>query len=116
MLRSVALLKASSSDGGEIDTTSGIFQSIGRFLRIIFVMTLPTVRGSSGFKEFNAYLASEYSGEKDYEEALERTKISNRQYAKRQVQWIRNKLLPAVNAANELGSNIPVYLLNVQGK
>lgn len=30
-------------------------------------------------------------------------KLSTRQYAKKQVRWIRNRLIPAINAANELG-------------
>lgn len=48
-------------------------------------------------------------------------KTSTRQYAKRQVSWLRNKLLPAVRAANmnsrrEGGGDIvPVYLLDASG-
>ena len=44
-------------------------------------------------------------------------KTSNRQYAKRQTSWIRNKLLPAVRAskAAEEGKSAEVYLLDATG-
>jgi tRNA dimethylallyltransferase len=35
----------------------------------------------------------------------ELTKLSTRQYAKKQVKWIRNKLIPAVNAARGVDVN-----------
>jgi tRNA dimethylallyltransferase len=44
-------------------------------------------------------------------------KISTRQYAKRQISWIRNKLLPAISTANENKEDIvPFYLLDTSGK
>lgn len=44
-------------------------------------------------------------------------KQSTRRYAKRQVSWIRNKLLPAVNAVNTTNSEsiVPTYLLDATG-
>lgn len=36
-------------------------------------------------------------------------KLSTRQYAKKQVKWIRNRLIPAINAANELGPQVGGY-------
>jgi len=44
-------------------------------------------------------------------------KTANRQYAKRQTSWIRNKLLPAVRAskAAEGGKRAEVYLLDATG-
>ena len=44
-------------------------------------------------------------------------KIANRQYAKRQTSWIRNKLLPAVQASKavEEGKSAEVYLLDATG-
>ncbi|KAF8589983.1 tRNA isopentenyltransferase [Ramaria rubella] len=92
MLQRVAL--SDSSTTGEIDTTSGVFQAIG-------------------FKEFSNYLSSPTLCQKQYADSIERTKISTRQYAKRQIQWIRNKFLPAVNAADKSGIKTPVFLLNV---
>ncbi|KAH7906484.1 tRNA isopentenyltransferase [Hygrophoropsis aurantiaca] len=76
-----------------------------------------------GFKEFHHYLASPSPSAKDFENAVEAMKHSTRKYAKRQVSWLRNKLLPAVYAANSaLGATIgvnkygaatvPTYLLD----
>jgi tRNA dimethylallyltransferase len=60
---------------------------------------------SIGFKEFKAYITALQSGtasETDLQvlnnEAIERTKIATRQYAKRQTRWIRLKLLQAVKS------------------
>jgi hypothetical protein len=52
-----------------------------------------------------------------FRDAVERMRVSTRQYAKRQVSWIRNKLLPAVRKANAQISNCaPAYLLDATGK
>lgn len=89
------------------DYTLGIYQSIG-------------------YREFSSYLSqSPQAGlappppsDQAFQAAVERMKTSTRQYAKRQVSWLRNKLLPAVRAANmnsrrEGGGDIvPVYLLD----
>ena len=42
-------------------------------------------------------------------------KISTRQYAKRQISWIRNKLIPAVDAANVKEKSVPLYLMDATG-
>jgi tRNA dimethylallyltransferase len=62
------------------------------------------------------------------EESVERMKAATRRYAKRQVQWIRNKLLPTVwNTQDTISSlyssllslspskSIQVYLLDATG-
>lgn len=49
---------------------------------------------------------------KAFDLAVEKMKTSTRQYAKRQVSWIRNKLLPEVRAA---GDEFSSYLLDVSG-
>ncbi|KAI0029723.1 tRNA isopentenyltransferase [Vararia minispora EC-137] len=54
---------------------------------------------SSGFREFSGYFDEQTPSQARMDEALERMKISTRQYAKRQVSWIRNKLIPAIYAA-----------------
>jgi tRNA dimethylallyltransferase len=71
---------------------------------------------SIGYKEFSAYTAAVASGtanETDLrvlkDEAVERTKIATRQYAKRQTRWIRIKLLQALQAAQATSS---LYLLD----
>lgn len=43
-------------------------------------------------------------------------KISTRQYAKRQISWIKNKLIPALDAANTKEAIAPLYLLDATGK
>jgi len=68
---------------------------------------------SRGFKEFNDYLASEEPSTAQLQDAAERMKLSTRQYAKRQISWITNKLLPAIRAANSQTPNcVPMYLLD----
>jgi tRNA A37 N6-isopentenylltransferase MiaA len=70
----------------------------------------------AGYKEFHDYLNN--PTEKGFEEAVENMKLSTRRYAKRQVSWIRNKLLPATIAANALEGGpplVPTYLLNATG-
>lgn len=74
-----------------------------------------------GYKEFHNYLASPQRSDRTFSDAVENMKQSTRQYAKRQVSWIRNKLLPAVYAANassgeEIEPVTPVYLLDATGQ
>lgn len=68
---------------------------------------------SIGYKEYKPYLRALECADADatiFEaEGLERTKISTRQYAKRQVQWIRIKL---VNALVRAGIADNLYLLD----
>lgn len=68
-----------------------------------------------GYREFCSYL--DEPSEDSYSDAVERMKISTRQYAKRQISWIRNKLLPAISTANQDDEDIvPFYLLDTSGK
>ncbi|KAF9456110.1 tRNA isopentenyltransferase [Collybia nuda] len=75
------------------DFTLGIYQSIG-------------------FKEFHHYLSSSQPSNKAFLDAVNHMKLSTRQYAKRQISWIRNKLLPAIYSANEVELVSPTYLLD----
>ena len=75
-----------SESGQPVDESRGIWVSIG-------------------FKEFKAYItalqtgpASEVDLQVLKDEAIERTKIATRQYAKRQTRWIRLKLLHALQS------------------
>ncbi|KAF7359448.1 tRNA dimethylallyltransferase, mitochondrial [Mycena sanguinolenta] len=77
----------------DIDYTLGIYQSIG-------------------YKEFHGYLMAPSRTEKAFNEAVDNMKLSTRQYAKRQISWIRNKLLPAINTANIEDKIMPTYLLD----
>ena len=71
---------------------------------------------SIGYKEFKAYSqalenrdVAEAELERSKADALEKTKIATRQYAKRQIRWIRIKLLNSLSAANATHS---LYLLD----
>jgi tRNA dimethylallyltransferase len=78
-------------------------------------VTVDQTRGiwiSIGFKEFEEYLAAKRAGtasdselERLKQEGIERVKIATRQYAKRQIRWIRVRLwnaLKNVRATNRL--------------
>ncbi|KAJ7070355.1 tRNA isopentenyltransferase [Mycena belliarum] len=78
---------------GSADYTLGIYQSIG-------------------YKEFHGYLSAPSQTDEALNEAMENMKSSTRQYAKRQLSWIRNKLLPAIHATNARELTVPTYLLD----
>lgn len=73
-----------------------------------------------GYREFDRYVEQHDSPESQvaYELAVESMKQSTRRYAKRQVSWIKNKLIPAALRVNE-GSPVdqitPFYLLDATG-
>nr|POF14015.1 trna dimethylallyltransferase, mitochondrial [Quercus suber] len=98
LLEEVSSLRSSAIEqqqaGQRIDETRGIWVSIG-------------------YKEYKPYLDALESqlpnAAKQKDESLERTKISTRQYAKRQVQWIRIKLANALAGA---GAGKDFYLLD----
>jgi tRNA dimethylallyltransferase len=58
-------------------------------------MILPSF---TGYREFSRYLSSSGQSEKAFEEGLEEMKRSTRRYAQRQIKWIKNKTLPAIEA------------------
>jgi tRNA dimethylallyltransferase len=73
-----------------------------------------------GYREFDRYVEQYDATESQvaYELAVESMKQSTRRYAKRQVSWIKNKLIPAALKVNE-GSPVdqitPFYLLDATG-
>ncbi|KAK0448357.1 tRNA isopentenyltransferase [Desarmillaria tabescens] len=75
------------------DYTLGIYQSIG-------------------YREFHSYISSPDPSVDAFNLAVENMKISTRQYAKRQVSWIRNKLLPMIKATNAIEETVFPYLLD----
>ncbi|KAK5167823.1 tRNA dimethylallyltransferase, mitochondrial [Saxophila tyrrhenica] len=92
-----AFAEGHAADGVDIDETRGIWVSIG-------------------YKEFKAYTTALQNGSaSDQElrklkaEAIERTQIATRQYAKRQLRWIRIKLVNALASENASNS---LYLLD----
>ncbi len=96
-------------------------ETLGKFLHERAVSGIPLDRSSGiwvsiGFKEFEPYNEAVKSGELSSTElqdlfaaAVEKTKSATRQYAKRQIRWIRLKLLAALSKANSLSS---IYLLD----
>ncbi|KAL9104421.1 MAG: hypothetical protein Q9163_000627 [Psora crenata] len=74
-----------------------------------------------GYKELLPYLQNKFCGENLKQEGIERIKIATRQYAKRQVRWVRLKLLVAMREANLArnlflldASDISKWLSNVE--
>ena len=53
-----------------------------------------------GFKEFLDYYKSPTSSKDLMKDALESMRRNTRKYARRQVKWILNKLIPAIEASN----------------
>ncbi|KAG9318314.1 tRNA isopentenyltransferase [Chiua virens] len=88
---------SNSISASEPDYTVGIYQCIG-------------------FKEFREFLSSPSGSQELFNKAVENMKQSTRKYAKRQVTWLRNKLLPAVHSANTHSEDGPpkasVYVLD----
>lgn len=75
----------------------------------------------AGYREFNRYIELQDTAESqaEYRLAVESMKRSTRKYAKRQVSWIKNKLIPAVIKVNEespAGQIAPFYLLDATGQ
>jgi tRNA dimethylallyltransferase len=97
-----------------IDHEEGIFQSIGKST------DEDSSRGHSGsltalltgYKEFAAIPTDQLSPyHPQFAAALERMKLSTRQYAKKQLKWIRKQLLPAVRKARAEGAEVEVYVM-----
>ena len=49
-------------------------------------------------------------------EAINQMKLATKQYAQRQVRWIRNKLLPAVRGQHPGGPRASLFVLDATGK
>lgn len=88
----------------------------------LVILMLETDSGTLGYKEFHNYLSAPEHSEEEFKLAIENMKSATRKYAKRQIMWIRNKLLHVANAANgasraEYGFDVtPTYLLDATGK
>jgi tRNA A37 N6-isopentenylltransferase MiaA len=70
----------------------------------------------TGFKELHVHSTLATPSEASFNDAVQRMKQSTRRYAKRQISWIRNKLLPAAHAVNLEGPLVAVYLLDGTSK
>lgn len=76
-----SFLRDQEQQGRTVDQTRGIWAAIG-------------------YKQFLPFIRDTSRPEKLRQEGIERTKISTRQYAKRQDRWIRIRLQRAINAAD----------------
>lgn len=108
--------------------SKGIYQSIGmhsfsRFSISLCSDKVPPLR--AGYKEFEPYLFLKHRDptrtlENDaelrrlFEQGLQEMKSSTRHYAKRQVKWIKTKLLPEVRASGN--GEVEVFLLDASGE
>lgn len=89
------LHSAQMSAGVDVDYSRGICQAIG-------------------YKPFATYLQHASPTQQDFEAAVEQTKIQTRQYAKRQINWFKGKLLPAVQQiqSEEPKRDVEVFILD----
>ncbi|KAJ1309939.1 hypothetical protein OPQ81_006698 [Rhizoctonia solani] len=63
-----------------------------------------------GYKEFEAYLDDPSRPQEEFDRGVEQMKVATRQYAIRQVKWLKSRLLPAVVASE----NAHIMLLNIK--
>lgn len=92
--------RASFPEAPEEDLASGIFQSIG----YKEFAPLPTSQLTAAAKDLPAF-----------KEAIERMKVSTRQYAKSQVKWIAGKLKDAVDERITVADE-GLFLLDATGE
>ncbi|KAI0653185.1 tRNA isopentenyltransferase [Cubamyces menziesii] len=115
LLNEIRTLRAIASEGTATSTNGILSPTPNAEKRMDYTLG---IYQAIGYKEFHDYLSSPSPSDAAFREAVEQMKLGTRRYAKRQVTWIRNKLLPAVNAANaasqaETGSPVvPTYLLD----
>ncbi|PWN31449.1 tRNA isopentenyltransferase [Meira miltonrushii] len=107
-LRSIARSLEQSRGDNAVDYTRGIFQTIG-------------------YKEFDEYLThrertfgsldgtsdlipdpSDDQGRKLFDHAIESMKLATRQYAKRQISWLRNRLAPDIGRKASKGIRLVI--------
>ncbi|CAE6406746.1 IPP transferase [Rhizoctonia solani] len=63
-----------------------------------------------GYKEFEAYLNDTSRPQAEFNRGVVQMKTATRQYAARQVKWLKSRLLPAISAS----SNVHIVLLNIR--
>lgn len=115
---------AVGGDGEEtaVDYSRGVYQAIGEHFITNMTQSNPDPV-STGYKEFEPFLSQRATRPLDADpsaapdplflEGLERMKLSTRQYAKKQVKWVKQNLVPAASAS--LDGDVFVYLLDATG-
>lgn len=116
-------LRSEAGSHSEVDLSKGIYQAIGTLRNPLIAKTWP-LTNLLGYKEFAEYLHSIETTRSPAEvETLRNTAISGmmlatRQYARRQIKWIRNQFLPVVTKfkADDVNPSMDVFLLDTGGK
>ena len=73
-----------------------------------------------GFKEFHEYFVAKETGQsdqviqKEFHKGVEMMKLATRQYARQQIQWIRNNIVPSMLGEHEKGPGA-IYLVDATG-
>ncbi|CAE6521036.1 unnamed protein product [Rhizoctonia solani] len=63
-----------------------------------------------GYKEFEVYLDDPNRPQEEFDRGVEQMKVATRQYAIRQVKWLKSRLLPVVMASDD----VHIVLLNIR--
>lgn len=113
-LRELRRLAAATSI--KIDNTKGIFQSIGYKEFKPFLDVLEERYGSDA--SVGNLDVGELSAELRhlFERSLEDMKTATRQYAKKQLMWMKNKLLPELSKRKQRGEHVEIVLLDASEK
>ncbi|PWA03272.1 hypothetical protein BB558_000595 [Smittium angustum] len=108
--------------------SSGLFQELDKFKEFInetkkngLSKTLDNdysfgIKQAIGFKEFQQYLDEKEKGNKELDqiknECIDEMKRNTRKYAKKQVSWIKNKLLPIYCESKQYQKQSHLYILD----
>lgn len=101
--------RALDQQRSEADTTKGVFQAIGYKEFVPFLDALDETgltEGNGGIETLPLHL------QKLFERGLDEMRTATRQYAKKQVQWMKNKLLPEIKKRRNRGEEVHVLLLD----
>jgi tRNA A37 N6-isopentenylltransferase MiaA len=108
-LRGIAERMKTDEGRDETDYTRGIFQAIGYKEFKPFLDALDAA-GISGVDVDLAVLSPDLKGL--FDRGLQGMMTATRQYAKKQVAWMKNKLLPEVRKRRERGEEVEIILLD----
>jgi tRNA A37 N6-isopentenylltransferase MiaA len=89
----------------------GLNQAIGGWVSAVFICSA-SLKPSVGYKEFDAYFEDPTRPQLEFDRGVERMKVATRQYATRQVKWLKTRLLPTILASK----NVQIVLLEIKGK
>lgn len=122
LLREIQELRhLAAQKGSAEDLTKGIFQSIGYKEFKPFLDTLDAHRQASGINksvDIDDVDVDALSGDlkRLFDQGLEEMKVATRQYAKKQLMWTKNKLLPEVRQRRSKGQQVEFVLLDTSEK